>query len=180
MHNYLLKPLIQRIKNQDMTAFPLVFDEFKKLISFYGAKLHYEDAASELTLFFIELLYDVRLSKFPDDASDELQRYLAVSIKNKYIALSVAKSKNYRFENDFYEECCGHTEQFDDRFWFVQGIGKLNDAQKMIIVYHFVYGYSITEIAERLNVTRQAVNKTKNQALAILREALTRDEAFFV
>lgn len=178
--NNLLKPLIQKIKNQDMNAFVLIFEEFKKLITFYGVRLHYEDAASELTLFLIELLYGIDLEKFLDDDSDELHRYIAVSIKNKYISLSMAKTKKLDFESEFFEERFSCSDEMEDRFCFIKGVGRLNEVQKLILVYHFVYGYSIAEIAERLNVTRQTANKIKNQALAILREALMKDEAFFL
>ena len=180
MQNFLLKSLVERIKNQDMSAFPLVFDEFKKLISHYAVKLHYEDASSELTLFLIELMYNIKLSKFPDDDGDDLKRYIAVSIKNKYITLLSQRAKSQSFGENLLEGCCGYTEDYDDQFCFAQGMERLNEMQKIVVIYHFVYGYSIAEIAARFNITRQAVNKTKNHALAILREALTNYEAFFV
>lgn len=172
MQNFVLKSLIERLKKQDMSVFPLIFDEFKRLISFYGVKLHYEDASSELTLFLIELLYNIKLSKFPDDDGDDLKRYIAVSIKNKYIALSMAKNKSLCFAEELLEGSYSYNEELDDRFCFAQGMERLNEMQKIIIIYHFIYGYSIVEIAERFNISRQAVNKTKNRALAILREAL--------
>lgn len=72
-----------------MTAFPLIFEEFKKLINFYGAKLGYEDAASELTLFLIEMLYEINLSKFPDDSGEDIQKYIVVSIKTNILLFLV-------------------------------------------------------------------------------------------
>lgn len=180
MKNNLLKPFIKLIKSQDMSVFPVVYDEFKNLILFYGRKLKYEDAASELTLFLIELLYDIDLEKFEDDESDFLKRYIAVSIKNKYIALSVAKSKIRDYESAFLEKCCGCEQEFDDRVYCSEIIKNLSDMQRTVIVYHFVYGYSIAEIAKRLNITRQSVNKTKNRALKALRREFEVDEEFFI
>ncbi|MBQ3547862.1 MAG: sigma-70 family RNA polymerase sigma factor [Clostridia bacterium] len=176
MQNYLLKPLIEKIKEQDMSVFFQVFEEFKHLIVFLGNKLGYEDAQSELTLFFIELLYSIKLSKFPTDDGDELHRYIAVSIKNKYISLSMAKVKSNKFENHLFEECYGITDSFDKNICMSQAIKKLNDAQRLIFFYHYIYGFSINEIAERLNISRQAVNKTKNRILGILREAIINEE----
>lgn len=176
MQNYLLKPLVNRIKAQDMSVFFQVFEEFKRLITFYGKKLKYEDAESELTLFFIELLYDIDLSKFRSDNGEELQRYIAVSIKNKYIALSLIKEKGTRFEDVLFDERYGVSHGYDDKICMSQGFGRLNDAQRLIFFYHFVYGFSIIEIADRLNISRQAVNKTKKQALAILRKEFMKDE----
>ncbi len=170
MQNYLLKPLIYKIKEQDMSVFFQIFEEFKRLISFYGSKLGYEDASSELTLFFIELLYDVNLEKFPSDNSEELHKYIAVSIKNKYIALSMEREKSVKLENVLFEERYGVTQKLDDNVCVSRGISRLNDAQRFVFFYHFVYGFSIVEIADQLNISRQAVNKTKNQVLSILRK----------
>lgn len=180
MENNLLKPFISAIKNQDMTAFPLVFDEFKKLIMHYAGKLRYEDAASELTLFFIELLYDIELSKFSEDESFSIKRYIAASIRNKYIALSVTKCKSKNIEVTLSNEFCGYEREFDKRLFFMMSFKKLNDMQKLVIIYHYVYGYSVAEIGEILNMSRQAVNKTKNKALEILRRELAVDETYFV
>lgn len=180
MQNCLLKPLILKIKEQDMAAFPLIFDEFKKLINFYGAKLGYEDAASELTLFLIELLYEINIARFPSNSDEDIHKYIAASIKNKYIALSRAKLKNTIFENELWEDCCGYTEDFDCRFCFTQGVSCLNSVQRKIIIYHYVYGYSIAEIAKLLGVTRQAVNRSKNQALVVLRRELCMGEDMYI
>ena len=180
MQNCLLKPLIKKIKKQDMTAFTLIFEEFKKLINFYGSKLCYEDAAPELTLFLIELLYEINVDRFPDDNQEDIHKYIAACIKNKYIALSRAKSQSVVFENELYEERCGYVEDFENNFCLIDGAGHLNSAQRRIILYHYVYGYSITEIANRLGISRQAVNKTKNQALDILRREIYCDEFMFI
>ena len=77
-----------------MTAFTLIFEEFKKLINFYGAKLCYEDAVPELTLFLIELLYEINLDRFPDDNQEDIHKYIAACIKNKYIHFILLKKSN--------------------------------------------------------------------------------------
>lgn len=174
MQNYLLKPLIDRIKKQDMSVFFQIYEEFKRLILFFGNKLGYEDATSELTLFFIELLYDINLEKFLSDNGEELHKYIAVSIKNKYIALSIEREKTIKFHSVLYEECCGITHKYEDNICVSRGVSRLNDAQRFVFFYHFVYGFSIAEIAEQLNISRQAVNKTKNQVLSILRKEFLR------
>ena len=163
-----------------MTAFPLIYEEFNKLINFFSLKLGYEDAASELTLFLIEMLYDIRLEKFQSDGSEDIQKYIAASIKNKYIALSKGKAKNMLFENELFEDCCSYFEDFDGGFYCIQGVSRLTAVQRKIVLYHYIYGYSIAEIAERFGVTRQAVNKTKNHALEILKKELLADEGMLI
>ena len=174
MKNNLLKPFIKLIKKGDMSVFSYVFDEFKKLILIYSGKLKYEDATSELTLFLIELLYSIDLERFDNNESDDLSRYIAVSLKNKYIALSIQKSRVENYEKELLEEYLGYVEEFDKNLCFIRGADKLNDAQRFVVLYHYVYGYSIAEIGAILRVSRQAVNKTKNRALAVLRKEMMR------
>ena len=61
MCNAMIKPMIENFKKQDMTVFPLVYSQFGKLISFYSRKLSYEDSASDLTVFLIELYIGYKL-----------------------------------------------------------------------------------------------------------------------
>ena len=176
MKNYLLKPLVLKVKKQDMSAFPLIFDVFKKLINFYAAKLHYEDAASDLTLFLIELLYTIELSKFEEDESDDLKRYIAVAIKNKYFGLSANRFNKEKYNQDFYEGYDIFYEDFLGRIFLDDSLKSLTDEQKIIIIYRFIYGYSIADIGHITNLSRQTVNKKKNQALKILREEFAKNE----
>ncbi|HAQ41984.1 MAG TPA: hypothetical protein DCM73_14895 [Clostridiales bacterium] len=45
----------------------------------------------------------------------------------------------------------------------------LTELQKKIIVYRYIYGYSSQEIAQKLKVSRQAVNRTKNRAIKVIK-----------
>ena len=180
MENYVLKPLIERVKNQDMSAFGDLFDEFGRLINFYAAKLSYEDAANELTLFFVELLYSINLSKFRSDGGDDIRRYIAVSIKNEYIALSTKKSKLCKFENDLYENMGAPNDDILENLVLIDMLKSLNAIDKKIILYRYIYGYSIAEIANLMDISRQSVNKRKIRALNVLRRAIENDEALLL
>ncbi len=48
----------------------------------------------------------------------------------------------------------------------------MNEKQKSVLIYKYVYGYSDCEIACALGITRQAVNGLKNRALTVLKELL--------
>lgn len=170
MCNRCIKALIEKFKKQDMTVFEKLYDVFKRLIMFYAKKLHYDDAAGDLTLFFIELLYQIDLSKFEEDDSISIKKYIAVSIKNRYIALSVNKDRYFKFSNNLYENADGYLPDFEDKLSLLESIKGLSEKQKMIIVYKYIYGYSDFEIAVLLGISRQAVNRLKNRALLCLRE----------
>ena len=175
MCNRCLKPLIEKFKKQEMSFFEPIYDVFKKLIMFYSKKLCYDDAAGDLTLFFIELLYQIDLSKFLLDDSLSIKKYIAVSIKNQYIALSVNNDRYNKISNKLYNNLDGYSPNFEEQFSLLESINVLSEKQRMTIIYKYIYGYSDFEIAVLLGVSRQAVNRLKNRALSILREFLTEE-----
>ena len=172
MCNRMLKPMIQKFKNQDMSVFEFLYDEFKKLIMFYAKKLFYDDVACDLTLFLIELFYQIDLSKFMPDESLGIKKYIAVSIKNQYIALSLQRDKYNKISNKIYEDFDGYFPDYEESFSVLESLEILPEKQKTIIIFRYIYGYSIFEIAVMLGISRQAVNNLKNRALNTLKEFL--------
>ena len=45
----------------------------------------------------------------------------------------------------------------------------LTKLQKQILIAEYVYGYFDVELSRKLHTTRQAVNRTKNRAIDMLR-----------
>ena len=172
MCNAVLKPLIEKFKKQDMTVFSLIYDNFKRLISVYASRLFYEDGISDLTLFLIELLYSIDLSRFEADETFGIKKYIAVSIRNKYIALSIQKDADTNNALPLFEVAVPVHDKFDDTVLVAQALKVLNQKQKSVLIYKYVYGYSDCEIACALGITRQAVNGLKNRALIVLKELL--------
>lgn len=168
MYNYLLKELIERFKKQEISAFEMIYEEFKGLMNFYARKLAYEDAIGELTLFLIELIYGVKLTKFPCDKTDSLHRYIAVAIRNKYIELSKKKSRENNFCLELYE-CDIKQNSFIERIQVEEALQYLTERQRKIIVYKYIYGLSDCQIANMLSITRQSVNRLKNRGLKELK-----------
>lgn len=172
MCNSLLKPLVQKIKNQDMSVFSIIYSEFEKLIGLYSYRLGYDDAIHDMTLHLIETLYEIDLSNFKADDSKGIKKYIAVSLRNNYIALSIRDQKYKLFSNNLYENLCFDFCNFDDKVSVLQSMDALSDKQKFILVYKYVYGYTDFEIANALDISRQAVNRIKNRGLLALKKFL--------
>ena len=172
MCNSLILPLIKQFKNQDMSVFEIIYGEFQKLINFYSLRLSYDDASSELTLFFIEMLYAIDLSRFKADYSLGVKKYIAVCLRNQYIALLHKKDKNISLNCPLYENCVSKSEAYEEIIALQQLFAFLTEKQKKVLIYRYKYGYSDCEIAKKLNIRRQAVNRLKNRALTVLREKI--------
>lgn len=168
--------LIKRFKNQDMSAFSEIYDNFKNLINSYSYKLGGEDYNQELTVFLLELLYDVELSRFMDDCSDGLNRYILVSIRNKYYAMSREKQEynNFLHNGDINQLYCRPTA--DAKLLIKEMLKLLSKKQRDIIIYKYIYGYSDTELGALLNISRQAVNRLKNRAVEAMYEYYINEE----
>lgn len=167
MQNLSFKMLIGKFKKHDMSAFSLIYDEYKRLLQFYSSKVGGEDAQQELTVFLVELLYGIDISRFEGDTSTSLARYVAVCLRNKYIEISKREQRCKSFENQFFEN-----EGFPDNFEHLEiseAIKQLTPKQRLVIILKYIYGYSDNEIGASLNISRQAVNRLLNRALEDLR-----------
>lgn len=178
MRNRYLKPIIEKFKNQDMGVFETLYDEFKKLIMFYSGKLCYDDAVSELTLFLIELFYQIDLKKFDSDDSVTINKYIAIAMRNQYIYLSQQRERYRKMSYKLYDTIDGYQPDFEQRVSLIESINILSEKQKMIIIYRYIYGYTNFEIASLMGISRQAVNQLKNRALLSLKEILLEDGIF--
>lgn len=67
----------------------VLLGKFKPLLSKYSCKLAYEDAESELIVFFLELLHRLELTKFQIDTAEYcLLSFISKSVYHEYLRLS--------------------------------------------------------------------------------------------
>ena len=143
---------------------------FNPLLNKYARKFEYEDTFSELQLLLISLI-----KSFPPQANDwndaQTVSYIAKSVYTNYIKLSkrnsFQESNLIEYNPDILEEC--YTPLIEENVILKEMLHSLTDVQQDIIIRHYVYGYSIQEIAELRGISRQAVNKIKNQSLQFLK-----------
>lgn len=170
MCNKLIIKTAEEIKKHDMSHFGELYNVFEGLLRFYEKKLAYDDAGQELTLFFIELIYGLNTDKFKPDESDTLKRYIAVSIKNKYIALSKNNQRYVRFSNELYDNTGYYSIDPEIGISLSEGLRLLTERQRLAVAYRYIYGFSDVEIASMLEISRQAVNRLEARGLAVLKE----------
>lgn len=173
----MIKELINRLPDESATL--QLLEMFDKLLKKYARLLGTEDAYEELRLFFFELLEKLKSKELCSESDGYAVNYISKSVKNQYIALS--KAQNVRREDtfsDISEEQMVYVEQIaatDDRIditSYFPSEDKLTEREKTILQGFFVYEFSIEEIAQKLNISRQAVNQAKNRALSKIRKAL--------
>jgi RNA polymerase sigma factor (sigma-70 family) len=140
----------------------------------FSYKLHTEDAERDLILAFIDLIYKISPSKPNCTEDGAVVNYIAVSVRNAYKTLLrefIEKHEDWDSWDEITEKV-----QFDlengnqsaniasDLIDFLSGFPLLTHKERKILVLVYQYGYSSTEIAEKLGTTKQNVNQTKLRA----------------
>lgn len=176
----MIKSLVDKLPNE--TAALQLLEMFDKLLKKYARLLGTEDAYEELRLFFFELLEKLKSKELCSESDGYAVNYISKSVKNQYIAIS--KARNVRREDTFsdmseeqmvYVEQIAATDDIMDISSYFPSEDKLSEREKTILRDFFVYEFSIEEIAQKLNISRQAVNQAKNRALRKIRKALDED-----
>lgn len=170
----MLSDIIKQIPDENATLELLGL--FEKLLKKYARLLSYEDAYEDLQLFLLELLHAMKEKEIGAKSDGYIVKYIAVSVKNKYIVLSKHlkefKEVSYADISDeqmIYVEQLAAKEDKNDISIYFPGSGKLSAREKQILELFFVKEYSIEEISNHLRISRQAVNQAKNRALNKIR-----------
>ena len=164
---------ITEYRKGDRNAVLPLLKQFEGLIFHYKAKSNIEDICEELTAFLLEMFDKINLGLFENQEGDGINRYIAVSVGHKFIALSKEHDKNRAFQT-IAERDTGYTADLCQDEILRETLSVLTPRQREVILYKYIYLYSDSEIAESLNISRQAVNQIKNRSVGILRETYSK------
>lgn len=145
--------------------------DFGKLIAHYLNKCYPDDRDvmyAELWGFLYDMVNRGRAIS---------QRYVAVSIRNKYIECSRELQKERALETELKDEYLGTVkDDFVKEIEMRELLEKLGIKQREAVVLHHVYGLTFDEIAKKNGCTRQAINKLEKRGLKTLRQFLIDEE----
>ncbi len=170
MCNKKLMSIMGEVQGRNMTRFGELYGVFEKLIGIYSRRIDKDDTAQELTLFLLETVYSVDLARFNPDGSDTLKRYIAVSLRNKYIRLSAAAAQYEKMSDRLCDPDGFEFQNPDNRIFIADGLKTLTKKQRIAVVYRYVYGYSDAELAIFFNCSRQAVHGLILRGLDLLKK----------
>lgn len=171
----MLRTLIDKAQENDKDAMLELINRFQPIFKKYALKLDYEDAYEDLILWFIELVKNYKLANLREEV---IVSYINVCIKNYYNKKigSLIEGKKICLWSDLSEEQSYYAEKLlateDEYNLFTELHLKeiLNSSEYQIIYCIYVNGYSVAEIARRMNKTRQAVNQQKCRAIKKIKE----------
>lgn len=173
-----LKEYVILAQNGDKLAMQDIIQRFEPLImKYYRKKTYDDDVRSELTLFLIELVKIMDLSKFKVLSDYSIINYVKIAMQHKYISLSKKQSEIRLYENQFdaedIEEWIGVDENaqiiMEDMLMINIMKEKLSKREYSCVKLMVLDGLSSSEASKNLGITRQSVNEAKNRGLKKLR-----------
>lgn len=156
--------------NKEVTM--ILINKFNPLIKKYSRKLNYDGADTDLTIHLIEVLKAMPIENTNMKKDKYLLGYIGKSLRHKYIKLSKKYCSTYANELELNEEILEISDNMNMESYIIVKnlLNKLPSLQERVLKDLFMKGYKVSEVAENLNVSRQAVNKTKNRALKNLKK----------
>ncbi len=149
----------------------IMYKKFLPLIKKYSYYLNYEDAESDLTLKLVETL-----KRMPDiKEKSKVTTYIHVTIKNEYIRLNKIKyfQKNmFTHNNDIIYNVKNNNNDYSI-LELMLITEKLSILERKVIKDIYISEISCQQIAEKMKLSRQYINKVKNNALIKLKKMIT-------
>lgn len=153
----------------------ILLRKFEPLVRKYARRIHkleIDDAMQEMSLAFLQLIRKMDLSKFSGPDADKLfLAYLRRAMETRFLDI-VKQQENtiiIAFDEVANQDQEDESLSLEDRLELREMLGGLTDVQQKVIIAKYLDGYSDAEIAARLHISRQAVNRAKNRAIAYLK-----------
>ena len=160
-------------KFHDKDAIEQIIKEFLPIIKRVAYKLNYDGAETDIIICLIEAIYSLEYSKIEEFCAGQIVNYIAQIVRNNGVDL-YRKRKVY-IDEIYIDNYIEISDAIYESTGFVEYLEFLNDKQQKVIIMKYFLGYSDIEIAKKLLISRQAVNKIKRGALKVLYYKLTED-----
>lgn len=168
--------MIDNAQAGDKESLMEIIKKFTPLIIKYKRRLNYDGAYTDLIICLIETVYKIPIKHNSSMLKEEcILGYIKIAVKNRYIHLSKKNSAIYRAEVELNSEIAGEdlTSEMVESIAVSELLDNLTQRQRMVIKGIFFDKSTEAEIAKKLNISRQGVNKAKRRALKKLRKHLS-------
>jgi len=166
--------LIERAKSYDKFSMELLIIKFDPLINSLSYKLGYDCAKTDLIIFFIKLIYSIKLENIMISSEGALVNYIKTSFYREYYRLSKSQIINENYEeNDLYVSINDYNK-IEDKIFLDELVLKkiINEKQKYVLIKKYYYDCTDKEISNELAISRQAISKMHKKAIDNLKKYL--------
>lgn len=154
-----------------------LFLDFYPTIKKLSKKINYEEAETDLIISFLEFIKKINTEKFFYKNNKEIAKFINVFLKNKsvdFFRKYVLKQEEFvEINYDLLKDASNL--DLNSNIFISELVQKLPLRQRQVIIKKFILEFSDIEIAEQLQISRQAVNSIKRRALNRLKKILIND-----
>ena len=142
-----------------------IIEIFNPLISKYSRLLDKEDTRQDLIIYLIGIINNIPIDNQKLFENKAIVGYIAKSIRNEYIKLSKKRDKIKLNEMEFNLDIEIAHEDSESEFEFLDIFKVLTKKEAYIMKLLYVHYLSVSEVADYMKISRQAVNQAKNRSL---------------
>jgi len=166
--------LIQKAKNDDKETMELLIIKFQPIINSLSWKLKNEYGRTDLTIFFIKLIYSIKLDSIINMSEGALVNYIVKSLKRECYRLNRTPLISDCEMNDNVLVMINDYIEVEYKIFLDElEINKvINKRQKYVLLKKYYNKFTDEEIATELCISRQAVSKMHKLAIINLKEYL--------
>lgn len=164
-----ISDLIESAKLGETGSMEYVLYKFEPAISSLARKLNYEYAKTDLTIFLIEMIRDIKLERINNLVDGAMVNYVITSLRREAYKLRKKNIGRFNtveyvdvFESDVDEYGNLEAKLFLDK---LESCGIITSKQKNVLTKKYYECYTEQEIANELFITRQGVNKIHKNAI---------------
>ena len=171
--------IIENGQSGDKEAVLNIINHFKPKIKKCANQLGYEEAETDLIIALIETITSMDITDIKNDSDGAVVNYICRILEHRKVDLfrKFVKGKKEEFELKVEKLQEETKESIDDKIFVENIFNILPTNQKKILRRKYMEGFSDTEIAEEMDISRQAVNRAKNKAFHRIRNVFC-DENF--
>lgn len=169
MEDNMVKKIIEYRKGNNNSLLEII-EMFTPLIGKYSRLLDKEDTRQDLIIHLIKVLNNIPINNKSLFKDKEIIGYIARSIRNEYIKLSKKRDKIKLNEIELSLDIEISHEECETEFEILDMFKILTKKEAYIMKLLYVYYLSVSEVADYMKISRQAVNQSKNRALKKMKE----------
>lgn len=161
---------VLKYRSGNIESLEKIINIFSAIINKFSRLLDGEDTKQDLIMFTINVINNMSLQNKSFFEDRIIFTYISKSIRNEYIKLSQKSEKIKINEKEIDLDIEIGYEEFESELEILDLFKILSDKEGYIMKLIYVHYLSISEVADFMMISRQAVNQTKNRALKKLRE----------
>ncbi|MFA9399428.1 MAG: helix-turn-helix domain-containing protein [Clostridiaceae bacterium] len=167
----LISDLIKKAKTGDKESMELLIIKFNPIINSLSWKMKNEFGRTDLTIFLMNLIYEINLTHVLNSSDGALINYIKKALYREYYRINKTSSINEVELIDIITECNNDYDYVEDKVFLDQLVCQkiINKNQKYLLIKKYYGGFTDQEISKNLSISRQAVSKMHKVAIKNLR-----------